>query len=81
MSSIKKEFLTEIEKYLNEISLFEYIDIEIVSKITLSKKEYGDLKLTKHHDIYSIKNYNNINWVKDSSRKLQDKFYELAASW
>ena len=30
--SIKKEFLTEIEKYLNEISLFEYIDIAIVSK-------------------------------------------------
>ena len=77
--SIKKEFLTEIEKYCNEISLFEYIDIAIVSKITLSKKEYGDLKLTQHHDIYPIKNYNNINWAKDPYRKLKDKFYELAA--
>ena len=77
--SIKKEFLKTVDNYLNEINLFEHIDIALVSTISLIKKEYGDFKLTKHHDIYPIKNYNNINWAKEPYRKLQDKFYELAA--
>ena len=77
--SIKKEFLTTIENYINEISLYEHIDMAIVSTIYLSKKEYGKFKLTKHHEVYPIKNYNNINWVKEPYRKIQDKFYELIA--
>ena len=77
--SIKKEFLTTIEEYINEIKLYEYIDIALVSTICLTKKEYGNFKLTNHHEIYPIKNYNNINWVKEPYRKLQDKFYELSA--
>jgi len=76
---IKKKFLTTIEDYINEISLYEHIDIALVSKIYLTKKEYGNFKLTKHHEIYPIKNYNNINWIKEPYRKLQDKFYELSA--
>ena len=78
-TSIKKEFLTTIENYINEISLYEHIDMAIVSTIYLSKKEYGNMKVTKHHEIYPIKNFNNINWVKEPYRKIQDKFYELIA--
>ena len=77
--NIKKDFLKTIEDYLNEITLFEHIDIAIVSTVSLIKKEYGEFYLTKHHDIYPIKNFNNINWAKEPYRKLQDKFYELAA--
>ena len=77
--SIKKEFLTTIENYLNEIRLYEFIDIAIVSTICLTKKEYGNIKLTNHHDIYPIKNYNNINWVKEPYQKVRNKFYELSA--
>ena len=76
--SIKKEFLKIIEEYMNENSFYDNIDIALVSTINLSKKEYGDFKLTKHHDIYPIKNFNNINWVKEPFRKLRDKMYELA---
>ena len=46
MPLIKKEFLTTIEEYLNEIGLYEYIDIALVSIICLAKKEYGNFKLT-----------------------------------
>ena len=75
---IKKEFLKTIEKYMKENSFYDNIDIALVSTINLSKKEYGDFKLTRHHEIYPIKNFNNINWAKEPFTKLRDKFYELA---
>ena len=78
-TSIKKEFLTTIEKNFHEINLYEHIDIALVSTITLSKKEYGDFKIKKHHIIYPIKNFNNINWAKDPYCKLRDKFYDMMA--
>ena len=77
--TIKKQFLELIDNYFNEISLYEHIDIAIVSTICLSKKEYGNFKLTKHHEVYPIKNYNNINFAKEPYHKIQEKFYELCA--
>ncbi len=77
--SIKKEFLTTYEAFINQISLYEHIDLALVSTICLSKKEFGNFKLTKHHEIYPIKNFNNINWAKEPYKKIEDKFYELIA--
>ena len=77
--SVKKSFLELIEAYFNEIRLYEHIDIAIVSYISLTKKEYGKCKLTKHHEVYPIKNFNNINWAKEPYHKIQEKFYKLIA--
>ena len=77
--SVKKSFLELIENYFNEIRLYDHIDIAIVSTISLTKKEYGKCKLTKHHEVYPIKNFNNINWAKEPYHKIQEKFYELIA--
>ena len=77
--SVKKSFLELIENYFKEIRLYDHIDIAIVSTISLTKKEYGKCKLTKHHEVYPIKNFNNINWAKEPYHKIQEKFYELIA--
>jgi len=77
--SVKKEFLQLIQNYFNEIKLYEHIDIAIVSTISLTKKEYGNCKVTKHHEVFPIKNFNNINWAKEPYHKIEQKFYELIA--
>jgi hypothetical protein len=78
-NTTKKNFLQIIEEYFNQIEQYDDIDIALVSIISLIKKEYGNFKLSKHHYIYPIKKYNNINWAKEPYRKIQDKFYELSA--
>lgn len=77
--SVKKNFLELIENYFNEIRLYDHIDIAIVSYMYLTKKEYGKCKLTKHHEVNPIKNFNNINWAKEPYHKIQEKYYELIA--
>ena len=76
---VKKKFLEEIEKSFNELNIYDTIDIALISTTNFTKKEYGDFKIINHHEISPLKNYNNINWVKEPFSLLKEKLYELSS--
>ena len=77
--SIKKTFLKEIEGILNELNIYETIDIALISTTNFTKKEYGDFIINNHHVISPLKNFNNINWAKEPFSLLKEKLYDLSS--
>ena len=75
----KKNFLEEIEKAMNELNIYDTIDIALISTTNLIKKEYGKYIINNHHEIFPIKNYNKINWAKEPFSLLRDKLCKLSS--
>ena len=75
----KKSFLEEIEKAMNELNIYDTIDIALISTTNLIKKEYGNFIINNHHEIFPIKNYNKINWAKEPFSLLRDKLCKLSS--
>ena len=75
----KKSFLEKIENIMNELNVYDTIDIALISTTNLIKKEYGKFIVNNHHEIFPIKNYNKINWAKEPFSKLRDQLYELSS--
>ena len=76
---IKKKFLKEIEKVMNDLNIYDTIDIALISTTNFIKKEYGDFTMTNHHVISPLKKYNNINWAKEPFSLLKEKLIELSS--
>ena len=77
--SVKKKFLKEIEEIMNELKIYDTIDIALISTTNCIKKEYGKFKINNHHEICPLKNYNNINWAKEPFSLLKNKLYDFSS--
>ena len=75
----KKNFLEEFESIMNELNIYDTIDIALISTTNLIKKEYGNFIINNHHEIFPIKLYNKINWAKEPFSLLRDKLYEISS--
>ena len=77
--TVKKKFLKKIEEIMNELKIYDTIDIALISTTNCIKKEYGNFKINNHHVICPLKNYNNINWAKEPFSLLRNKLYDLSS--